>query len=292
MTDLGLELDHTGVAVRSLDVGQETYERLGFTLTPRSFHSGSRTPGGPVEKWGSGNHCAMFETGYLEIIGITDPDLYSSTKDYLDRYEGQHIVALGSGDADTAYSVLNGRFDGVLPAARLQREAAFGPNDEETRLAAFRNIHVDRNTFPEAKLIFIEHLTRDVLWQPHLLSHPNGAVGLAEIAMCVENAKETCGRLSKLLAREPKDIMPGIASFALDHGNIYVMEPAGLAGWASGVEPPCVPYVASFGVAVKDLDATRKYLAGKDIPVVDHPYPAIWVAPEHTCGPVVSFIQA
>lgn len=292
MTEPGLELDHTGVAVRSLDAGQRTYERLGFTLTPRSFHSGSRTPGGLVEKWGSGNHCAMFENGYLEIIGITDPDLYSSARDYLARYEGQHIVAIGSGDADAAYTALSSRFEGVSPAARLQREAAFGPSGEETRLAAFRNIHVDREVFPEAKLIFIEHLTRDVLWQPHLLSHPNGAVGLAEVALCVTDAQETCGRLSKLLAREPKNIMPGIASFALDRGNIYVMEPAGLAGWAPGVAPPCVPYVASFGVTVKDLDATRKFLAGKDIPTTDHPYPAVWVAPEYTCGPIVSFIQA
>ena len=75
MSDLPLELDHVGVAVNDLDVGREVYERLGFTLTPRSIHSGSKTPGGPVEPWGSGNHCAMFRDGYLELIGLTDPDL-------------------------------------------------------------------------------------------------------------------------------------------------------------------------------------------------------------------------
>jgi hypothetical protein len=292
MTDLNLELDHTGVAVRDLDVGQAAYQRLGFTLTPRSFHFGSRTAGGPVEKWGSGNHCAMFEDGYLEIIGITDSNLYSSTQDYLDRYEGSHIVACGSGDADASYPILNSRFKGVNPATKLQRQAAFGPNNDETRLAAFRNISIDRENFPEAKLIFIDHLTRDVLWQPHLLSHPNGAVGLAEVALCVPDADVTCGRLSKLFDRQPKNIMPGVASFALDRGNIYVMEEAGLSGWAPGVKPPCVPYVASFGVAVKDLEATRNYLAANDIATTDHPYHALWVAPEYTCGPIVSFIQA
>ena len=44
MSALDLVLDHTGVAVRDLDVGQQKYDRLGFTLTERSFHSGSRTP--------------------------------------------------------------------------------------------------------------------------------------------------------------------------------------------------------------------------------------------------------
>ncbi len=292
MTSLDLELDHTGVAVRDLDVGQTAYQRLGFTLTSRSFHSGSRTAGGPVEKWGSGNHCAMFENGYLEIIGITDPNLYSSTKDYLDRYEGSHIVAFGSGDADASYPILSSRIEGVTPATKLQRQAPFGPNDEESRLAAFRNIHVDQNTFPEAKFIFIDHLTRDVLWQPHLLSHPNGAVALSEIVLCVPDLADTCDRLSRLLDRQPKDVMPGGKVFELDRGNAYVVTEKRLKDWVPGVEPPCMPYVAGFGVAVRDLDATRDYLAANGIATTDHPYPALWVAPEFTCGPIVSFSQA
>ena len=74
MSDLDLQLDHVGVAVATLDQARETYAKLGFTLTARSIHSGSKEPGGPVVPWGSGNHCAMFEQGYLELIGITDPD--------------------------------------------------------------------------------------------------------------------------------------------------------------------------------------------------------------------------
>ena len=66
---LRLELDHVGVAVKSLDRGRDAYAKLGFTLAARSIHSGSRVPGGPVELWGSGNHCAMFREGYLEELG-------------------------------------------------------------------------------------------------------------------------------------------------------------------------------------------------------------------------------
>jgi len=54
------ELDHVGVAIKDLERGRAIYQRLGFRLTARSIHSGSREPGGPVEPWGSGNHCAMF----------------------------------------------------------------------------------------------------------------------------------------------------------------------------------------------------------------------------------------
>ena len=71
----------------------------------RSIHSGSRVPGAPVEVWGSGNHCAMFREGYLEIIGLTDPEKYSSVKPMVERYEGLHIVAIGVAPPGTGGTV-------------------------------------------------------------------------------------------------------------------------------------------------------------------------------------------
>lgn len=292
MSELPLELDHVGLAISDLERGRAAYDRLGFTLTSRSIHSGSREPGGPVEPFGSGNHCAMFEKGYFEVMGLTDPNLYSSALGMLEKYEGAHIVAIGSGEAKHAYEVLSQRFDGVVPARRLERDAAFGPNDEETRRAAFNNITVDPAVFPEAKLIFIEHETRDVLWQPHLMSHPNGAVSIAEVALCVEDVDATCGKLGRLFAMEPKAPMPGVSVFGLPHGNVYVLNRDGLEGWTPGVTPPYMPYVSAVGFGVRDLDATKKLLDGNGVPYTAHKYPAIWVAPEYTCGPVVSFIQS
>ena len=63
-------------------------------------------------------------------------------------------------------------------------------------------------------------------------------------------------------------------------------------GWIPGITPPCLPYVATVGFSVRDLDATRKHLTDNGIEFADHPYPAIWVKPEYTHGPVLSFIQA
>ena len=291
MTNLPLELDHVGLALSNLDTGRQAYEKLGFTLTSRSIHSGSREPGGPVEPFGSGNHCAMFEKGYFEIMGLTDPNLYSSALAMLEKYEGAHIVAFGSGEANNAYNVLSSRLNGVQPARRLEREATFGVNDEETRRAAFNNITVDPTVFPEAKLIFIEHETRDVLWQPHLMSHPNGTVSIAEVALCVEDVDDTCYKLGKLFNIKSKEAMPGIRVFGLPHGNVYVLTPEGLNAWTPGIKPPAVPYVASVGFGVKDLNATKALLDGNSIPYGTHKYPAIWIAPQHTCGPIVSFIQ-
>jgi len=164
---LELELDHVGVAVKSLDRGRDAFRRLGFTLTARSFHSGSRVPGGPVETWGSGNHCAMFAEGYLEIIGLTDPEKYSSVKDMVGRYEGLHIIAIGvdpapgtGATADAARDELVRRGVPVEAPRSLERDAAFGPRDEETRRAKFRNCYLDRQQYTEGRFLYIQHLTR------------------------------------------------------------------------------------------------------------------------------------
>ena len=57
-------LDHVVVNVRDrIDAAAETYRRLGFTLTPRGYHT-----------LGSMNHLAMFGTDYLELIAVKPGD--------------------------------------------------------------------------------------------------------------------------------------------------------------------------------------------------------------------------
>ena len=75
------------------------------------------------------------------------------------------------------------------------------------------------------------------------------------------------------------------------NGNVYVITETRLKEWV-GITPPAMPYVAGFGVAVKDLNATRDFLVARKISSKNHPYPAIWVEPQYTCGPVLTFSQA
>ena len=50
-------LDHVVVNVRDqIDAGLQTYQRLGFTMTPRGHHT-----------LGSMNHLAIFGNEYLEL---------------------------------------------------------------------------------------------------------------------------------------------------------------------------------------------------------------------------------
>ena len=55
---------------------------------------------------------------------------------------------------------------------------------------------------------------------------------------------------------------------------------------------PTLPWVAGFGVRVKDLKVTQTYLEGQGLEINKHPYSAIWLKPNTALGVVLSFIQA
>ena len=80
-------LDHLAVMVEDLTAAGNAYERLGFTMTPVSQHSGALAAGAAAEPWGTANRCAMFCQGYLELMGVIDGTLYDNhVPEFLARY--------------------------------------------------------------------------------------------------------------------------------------------------------------------------------------------------------------
>jgi len=284
-----LTLDHVGVGVKDLERGRSAFARLGFRLTVRSMHSGSPTAGAPVVPWGSGNHCAMFRDGYLEVLGLTDPNRYSSVKDMVARYEGLHIIALGCDDADATYSALSEAGIPVEPPRALERDVAFGVTGDEIRRARFRNIYLDRERYPEGRFLYIEHLTRDVLWQPHLLDHPNGAVALEDVYFCATDALSTGAKIGAAVGAELTELAAGHVLLPLARGRLHVLD---LAAWAAnrGYAMQSVPPMpVGFGVRVKSLRATRELLAQRGIAAVERG--GLWVGPEEGCGAALNFFE-
>ena len=294
MTALQLELDHVGVAVPDLEAGHKAFARLGFQLTPRSLHQGSLTPGGPIQPWGSGNHCAMFEWGYLEVIGLTDPGLPSSVKDLVARHTGLHILALGCTDAKRTYDALAAAGAPVEPVRALERDAAFGPGGGETRRARFRNLYVDRRAHPEARILFIEHDTPEVLWQPHLLSHPNGVIGLDSVTFAADEPASVTERLASLLQREATPVAGG-SELALGRGTIRVL---GAKNWERlAAEAPSVPLPAMVGATLRTSSVGHTQAAFDKAGVAYRAVPgaggkATLVVPaREACGATLTFVE-
>lgn len=284
-----VRLDHIGVAINDLERGRAAYARLGFNLTLRSIHRGSPTPGAPVIPFGSGNHCAMLHEGYLEIVGLTDPAIFSNIKPLVERYEGAHIVAFGVESADATYKELAARGIPIEAARQLERDAAYGPQGRELRRAAFRNMYFDRVVYPEARLLYIEHLTRDVLWQPHLLDHPNGVVALRDIFLCVSDASAVADKYAMLFGVKAQAVTTGEWRITLAHGYVWIATPEAWARRAPGAVVPALPGPAGIGFRVKSIAATRTLLEKNGVAAHDGLDGGIWVAPADACGAAVYF---
>ena len=161
-----LGIDHAVIAVRDLDAAAASFTSLGFTLTPRGFHS-----------IGSQNHCIMLRSTYIELLAapVAHPwlDYYRA---FLDRHgDGLAAVALSTDDAEATYQQLKRQGVPAGEPMDLSRPVQGG-------VARFRLVQINDALF------VCQHLTRERVWRPEWQTHANGAGELTSIAW---RAKQT-----------------------------------------------------------------------------------------------------
>ncbi|HET6469470.1 MAG TPA: VOC family protein [Geminicoccaceae bacterium] len=178
-------LDHAIIGVRDLEAARVGWARLGFNSAPRGRHLG----------WGTANYCIMFETGYLELLGIVDASQFTNRLDrFLAEREGLLGLALATDDADATQ---RGWAEAGLepsPPQVLKRLLEAGPDPLELR---FENVMLDPAATGGVSIFACRHLTPDLLRRPPWLAHPNGALG---ISSCTIVTRRT-GPLVEAMAR-------------------------------------------------------------------------------------------
>lgn len=278
-------LDHVGIALRDLERAADLYRRLGFTLADRGYHT-RPAPGGGQERVGTGNYCMMLRHSYLELIGVTDPAIYTGRlDDDLARYEGLHIV--GCDDTEAAVAQLRRNGASAAEIRTLNR-----PIQERggSGLAAFAIIELMVD-LPETYFLAIRQLTPELLWQPHLLDHANGAQSLKGVTVCVADPAELAARMGRLLGIAAQSDGAGRYTLPLRGDAIDIVDPAALARRYPGVAPPALPWVAGIRLGLADPrragDALRT--AGFAPRVGDA---GLWLPPEEACGAVLELAAA
>ncbi|MEK9720714.1 MAG: VOC family protein, partial [Quisquiliibacterium sp.] len=96
-----LGLDHVVILVRDLDRAAQSWQALGFTLSPRGTHSANM---------GTGNYTIMFGDDYLELLGVLQPTpANAAMRDYLGEREGIERAAFTTLDAQAGADALRAR---------------------------------------------------------------------------------------------------------------------------------------------------------------------------------------
>jgi len=241
-------IDHVVITARDLNSIENSFRRMGFTLTPRGHHT-----------LGSQNHCVMFGHDYFELLMV--PQRLPGREYYYDFArigDGLAAIALKTDNARGAY--------GELTAAAL---APSEPVDFSrpvqssggTKNASFRITQLGMEQTPGGQVFLCQHFTRDVVWCPEYQVHANTATGLAAIAIVSNEVAATAAAYERLFDVRAKPITEGLLVNTGDTPIAIVDERAlakRLPGvWISARHQPCM---AALFIRVSDRDAAEETL--------------------------------
>src|SRR5579864_9274830 len=166
-------LDHVVInTLFDMDRAVALMSQLGFTLTPRGYHS-----------LGSINHLMMFEHDYLELIGLpSGTDVLR--KDVLESPRGLNGLVFQAKDIDTCQRALR---DGGLAMLEPQSFSRPVTIDGVEHLARFRTVRTAPELFEAGRVYYCQHDTPELVWHRPWMSHLNGVRGLRELVVVTSN---------------------------------------------------------------------------------------------------------
>lgn len=167
-------LDHVGFIIPDLAASAELFTALGFTLTPRADHTRTNAAGEVVSA-GSSQHSIMLETGYVELMQITDPAAGHQLTPAIHARYGLHVLALEARDAAAWHVECQRRDLGVGPLMNWSRPVK---TPEREGLARFCFFDAPWQAHDPSYLCWVQHLTPELVRSPALLAHANGAQAL------------------------------------------------------------------------------------------------------------------
>lgn len=275
-------IDHAVIAVSDLDAARDAFARMGFVVTPRGHHT-----------LGSQNHCVMFGDDYLELLSVP-PVPHPWTRpfsEFLAAGDGLAALALRTDGAREAYTEL--LWAGFEPAdpvefSRPMPSPAGAP--EAAREARFRIVQLASGRTPGARVFACEHLTRDVVWRPEYCAHPNGAVGLAAVALVASDVAAAARPYARLFDSPARAIAEGLL---VETGSapLAIATAESLARRLRGVRLNArpMPWLAALFIRVADREAAADALATGGMAPVALPDGSVAVGADHGHGVAVVF---
>jgi catechol 2,3-dioxygenase-like lactoylglutathione lyase family enzyme len=187
-------IDHVVILTRDLERARDTYGRLGFTLTPRGYHT-----------LGSRNHCIMFGRDYLELLAVPRPhpaQLYYT--EFLARGEGLAALALATDDANAAHAELAAAGIAADPPLDFSRPV------EGLADASFRIVQLPVAQTPGCRTFLCQHFTRGVVWRPEWQWHANGASEIAALAVIADEPHAAAASYARVFDARPGPVEDGL----------------------------------------------------------------------------------
>jgi Glyoxalase-like domain len=270
-------LDHVVVNVRDrIDAGLETYRRLGFTLTPRGYHT-----------LGSMNHLAILGTEYLELIAAAPGE--TRRAEILAAPIGLNGLVFGTEDSAAVYAALREAGVPVEPPLEFSRpvELPGGAKD-----ATFRTVRLSPGTVACGRLYFCHHFTRDLVWRDEWRHHANGGIGVTRAVIAARDPSVLGALLVRMFGEDAMRRSGSAYSLAVGLSQFDVIpmdELANQFGDAAAVPDGRDEFMAALTIRTRSLDLAAIALAAGNVNGVRREADRIVVPASETFGVTLEF---
>jgi hypothetical protein len=273
-------LDHVGMVAKDLAPMLDAVRRLGFCPTePRPLLGRDPATGATVPLGQSSAHL-VFGAGYVELSAVHSSSSSHHLAPWLRAGPGLHILAFGAGDARDAHARCESAGLAPLPLRQASREIAYGERHGEARFEWFMLPPAET---PEALVCFVRQVTPELVFQPAVERHDNGASALEGVYLVCEKPEALATRYAAMTGAMRRG-----GEVALEGGWIRCLDPAGFDARFPGLGAPRVPSVAGFAIRVAALGSVGRCLAAGQVQGYDAPG-RTWVAPIEGLPAVVEF---
>lgn len=241
-------LDHVAHFVPAMEAAAAALSHCGFRLTP--FTLQTNLVEGKYVPSGTGNRCAMFRGGYVEILtAASDTPLARQLTERLTRHVGLHLAAFSAADAAIEHRRLDAAGFPVLPLVDMRRPVALDGGEDWARFTIAR---IAPGVMSEGRVQFLTHHTEALVWRNQFLDHPNGARMLAALWVAAADPAEPAQRFAQFTGR-PTLREGEVTMIPLERGTVRVATPEYLER-EFGIEPgPPLPYLAAYEIVVTSL---------------------------------------
>ena len=244
-------LDHVVVnTLFDMDPAAALMSRLGFTLTPRGYHS-----------LGSINHLMVFEGHYLELIGLP---LQTEVlrREVLESPRGLNGLVFKAGDIDACISQLRESGLAMLESQSFSRPVTI---DAVEHLARFRTVRTAPELFEAGRVYYCQHYTPELVWHRPWMSHANGCSGLSELVVATGTIETDVSLYAKAAQAPAKQGESGVWTIDLvDTFRITLLSPARYRERYGGLCVEANGRNSFFGAIVfktADIDRIRDFAA-------------------------------
>jgi catechol 2,3-dioxygenase-like lactoylglutathione lyase family enzyme len=270
-------IDHLVIRVADLDAGQNLFESLGFTLTPRGFHAGR----------GSANHTAPLPSGnYFELIYLPP----GADAPFPERPEGPVALALAPTDSHVVHAELAALGYHVDPPRDLARPVHLPGG---TREARFINVGFPPIAPQAIGFFACQHLTRDLVWRPEWEGHANGAERVSEIIVVHPSPSDLRATYAGLYGEPAVRADSSGVVVTLGGDKISFLTPPAFQKRFSTVAVPAdlteTGWFAGAVMRVRSLDKVAMILAAAGIVAARTPSGSLVVAPSDAANTLLEF---